>query len=192
MKQTIRAFVAVETSPEVRKSAEELIEKLRAASADVKWVESHNMHLTLKFLGDVALKETARICEAVQKAADEVEPFELETRGTGAFPNLGRPRTLWLGSGGDEAPIRSLFDHIEKRLQKLGFRRESRPFHAHLTLGRVRRAGPAIGKLAGLLQENADFAAGQTQVSEVVVFSSDLTSTGPAYHPLGRAKLGGR
>jgi 2'-5' RNA ligase len=189
MKQSVRAFVAIEVGSEVRSAAGELIEKLAGAGADVKWVESDSMHVTLKFLGDVALKETARICEAVQKAAEKVEPFDLEFCGAGAFPNAGRPRTVWLGTREGHEPMLRLFERVDARLGKLGFRRESRAFHAHLTLGRVRRAGPEIARLAQLLQENADYSAGWTRVDEVIVFSSDLGPSGPSYHPLGRAKL---
>ena len=192
MKQTVRAFVAIETGSEVRSAAARLIEKLAAAGADVKWVETDNMHVTLKFLGDVALKETARICEAVQKAADKVEPFELEFRGAGAFPNAARPRTVWLGTAEGHEPMLRLFERVDSRLAKLGFRRESRAFHAHLTLGRVRRGGPQIARLGQLLQENADYPAGTSRVDEVIVFSSELGPSGPSYHPLGRAKLLGK
>lgn len=189
MKQTIRAFVAIDVGPEVRAAAVKLVEKLAAAAADVKWVEPSNMHLTLKFLGDVALKETARICQAVQQAADECGPFDLEFRGVGAFPNPGRPRTVWLGTGSGREPLGALFDHVESGLQKLGFRRESRAFQGHLTLGRVRRGGPQIAELGRLLAEQAECRAGQAHVDQLLVFSSELTSSGPRYDVLGRAEL---
>jgi len=190
MGQTVRTFVAVETGAEVRRAAVELIEQLRAAGADVKWVAPENLHLTLKFLGDVALTETARICDALARAAAEVEPFEFELAGAGAFPNTSRPRTIWLGATGDDRPIRALVDCVEKRLQKLGFRREGRRFQTHLTLGRLRRPGPEVRQLGELLKELADYPAGKTRVSEVVLFSSQLTPAGPIYAPLGRARLG--
>ena len=99
MKQTVRTFVAVEINDTNRACAEELIAKLQGAAADVKWVEAGNLHLTLKFLGDVPAREIARVCEVVQRGAGKVEAFELHLRGAGAFPNDRRPRTLWLGSG---------------------------------------------------------------------------------------------
>ncbi|MBN2217951.1 MAG: RNA 2',3'-cyclic phosphodiesterase [Pirellulales bacterium] len=191
MSQTIRAFIAVEAGNEVRRAAGELIERLRTAGADVKWVAPENLHLTLKFLGDVALTDTARICEAMEKAAREVEPFGLEMAGAGAFPSVGRPRTIWLGASGDDRPILALVEGVEKRLQKLGFRREGRRFQAHLTLGRLRRPGPEVQRLGELLKAEANRAAGTTAVREIVLFSSQLTPDGPLYAPLGRAQLGG-
>lgn len=190
MKPTIRTFVAVEINSAIRSRATELIDQLRASPADVKWVEPHNLHVTLKFLGDVPGQEIPRVCEAVEQGAGEVVPFELELRGAGAFPSAGRPRTLWLGAGDGEEKMVDLHQHVEAALRKLGFRKEHRRFHAHLTLGRVRRGGLGVAELGQLVGQNADFLAGRVTVSGVVVFSSQLDRTGPAYEALSRAKLG--
>ena len=193
MKQTVRTFVATEISDPVRRAAAQLIKTLGAISADVKWVEPQNLHLTVKFLGDVSLKETARICQAVQKAAAEVKPFELTFGGVGAFPNPERPRTIWIAGHCEDAAdgMALLHEKVEQRLAKLGFRKDSRRFQAHLTIGRVRRGGPGMADLARLIQENAGLQFGKTTVQEVVVFSSQLTREGPTYQPLGRATIGG-
>ena len=191
VKQTVRTFVAVPTSPTVRQWAAELTRELSTAGADVKWVEMHNLHLTLKFLGDVKLKETAGVCEAVEAAAAEVAPFDFQVRGAGAFPNAGRPGTVWLGTGEGEEEMAALFHAIESALAKLGFRKEHRRFQPHLTIGRVRRGGPGVGELGQLIRQHADFEAGRMTVSEVIVFSSHLDRSGPTYETLGRATLGG-
>ncbi len=191
MKQTIRTFVAVEMDPAIRRAARGLIEKFRTAGADVGWAAPENMHLTLKFLGDVRDADVPPVCEAVGEAVAGVTPFELEIRGAGAFPNLSRPRVIWLGAAeGDEA-MASLADRIEAVLESLGFAREARRFHAHLTLGRVRRGGPALSALARLVEEHAAAQIGRTPVEEVVVFSSQLKPTGAVYEALSRASLGG-
>ena len=190
MKPTLRTFVAVEINAAVRQRAEELIEQLRSAGADVKWVAAHNLHLTLKFLGDVATQESPRVCDAVARGAAEVEPFELEVRGAGAFPNTRRPRTLWLGVGSGEQQMVALHDKVERPLEKLGFRPEHRRHQPHLTIGRIRRGGPGVTELGQLLQQHADYAAGRVKVSQVVVFSSQLGPGGPTYEALSRAKLG--
>lgn len=192
MKQTIRTFVAVETNSAVRQCAAKLIERFRTAAADVKWVEPHNVHLTLKFLGDVESRRIHEVCRAVEQAVVEIAPFELEVRGAGAFPNVHRPRTIWLGAGDGEEQMAALAEGVESQLQKLGFRREARRFHAHLTVGRVRRGGAGISQLGDLLREHADFQVGRTPVREVIVFSSTLARTGPTYELLGRAALGGK
>ncbi len=191
MKATTRTFVAVETGLAVRNRAQQLIEALQAAAADVKWVEPHNLHLTLRFLGDVPTTELGRVGEEVARAAAQQRPFEMALRGAGAFPNARRPRTIWLGSGSGEEAMRALAEQIDRGLAKLGYRREDRPFRTHLTIGRVRSGGPAMAELGRLLQQHADFDAGRMTVAEVVVFSSQLTPKGPIYDALSRAKLGG-
>lgn len=188
----IRTFVAVETSPVVRHAALRLIDQLRAAPAQVKWVEPENMHVTLKFLGDVDPREIHKVCGAVKGAAAGLEPFELEIRGAGAFPNANRPGTVWLGAGQGAEQMAALFRPIEKALEGLGFRREPRQFHAHLTLGRVRRGCPGVQELGELIRARADYQAGRMKVRQATVFSSRLGPEGPTYEVLGNAKLAGK
>jgi len=189
VKQTIRTFVAVELNAAVRGRAEGLIELYRGAGADVKWVETSNLHLTMKFLGDVRSQEITRVCEALGHAAAKVEPFALDVSGAGAFPNARRPRTLWIGAGNGEEEMIALHGQLETSLGKLGFRKEHRRFHPHLTIGRVRRSGPATAELGQLVVNNAEFHAGRIDVSQVVVFSSQLGRSGPIYEALSRASL---
>ena len=190
MKHILRTFVAVEIDSAIRLRAEQLIERLSAAGADAKWVAAHNLHLTLKFLGEVPSLEVPRVCEAVRQGAAEVEPFELEVRGAGAFPDTRRPRTLWLGVGIGQEEMVALHDRVEEPLRKLGFRSEHRRYQPHLTIGRIRRGGPGVEELGQLIEKRADFHAGRVKVSRVVVFSSQLGGGGPTYEALSREKLG--
>ena len=192
MKSTLRTFVAVEMDEAIRRAAARWIEEFRAASADVTWVAPHNMHLTVKFLGEVAAEKIPQVCEAVAEAVADTEPFDLEIRGVGAFPNTARPRTIWLGIGAGEEQLEALAKQIDLALRKIGFPREERRFHGHLTLGRVRRPSPALAALTALLKNKSDFAAGLTPIDEVVVFSSQLSPAGPTYEALSRAPLAGK
>jgi 2'-5' RNA ligase len=191
MKQKIRTFVAVEIDPAVREMAAELIAELSTAGANVKWVDAQNMHITVKFLGEVDTREVHEVCRAVETAVAPLAPFVLEVRGAGAFPNVRRPRTLWLGTRQGSEPFVELAERVDKQLHRLGYPREGRRFHAHLTLGRVRQGEAGLARLAELLAERADFEAGRSDVSEAVIFSSDLDRGGPTYEPLGHAALGG-
>lgn len=192
MPQRIRTFIAVETDPSIRKAAADLIDKLRQTDADVKWVDPEKMHLTIKFLGDVDAEDVARVCGAVEKAVADVSPFQLAIRGAGAFPNTRRPQTIWLGGGEGDDQMAELADRVENALKKFGFRRETRRYRTHLTLGRFRRDGRGSGELGRLLQQLADYDAGRMPVEELVTFSSQLTREGPIYEAMGRAELGGR
>ena len=191
MKRTLRTFIAVEITQAIRNRAGELIAALAVTPADVKWVDPHNLHLTLKFLGDVQQQEIACVCQAMARGATEVEPFELDVRGAGAFPNAARPHTVWLGASGGSEPMLVLHDHVEAAVAKLGYREEHRRFQTHLTIGRVRGLGPGVAELGHLLQQQADFSAGRMTVGKVTLFASTLTPNGPIYDVLGTAPLGG-
>ena len=190
MKKTLRTFVAVEISAAIRARANGIIDALGGSAADVTWVEPHNLHLTLKFLGDVHQREIVDVCRAVARGASQVAPFSLEVHGAGAFPNAARPRTVWLGAAEGAAQMVVLHDRVEAALADLGYREEHRRFQTHLTIGRVRGAGPGITELGGLLQQQADVSVGSMDVQKLTVFSSTLTATGPIYEVLGTARLG--
>ena len=199
MAKPIRTFVAIELSDEIRRRAVELQRALdRAcgigvtpapgeANDRVKWVEAENIHLTLQFLGNVPDHEIADVCTVAQRAAAGATAFELTVEAAGAFPNLRRPRTVWLGvSSGSEA-VTALYKSLEDGLVPLGFRREKRRFHPHVTIGRVRGRPGTLGEC---LEAQRDWSAGSMVVREVVVMASELASDGPRYNVMGRAPLG--
>lgn len=187
MSDSIRTFVAVEMAAPVRRAAVAAIDRLRNSGADVKWVAAENMHLTLQFLGQVPATEINDVCRAVTGAVAGVEPFELEIRGVGAFPNARRPRTVWLGVSAGREELAAVQKRIQKALKQLGFKPEARQFSPHLTIGRVRESGPA---LAEPITEGTDALFGRSPVTEVVVFSSELSRSGPTYTALCRSPLG--
>ncbi len=185
----IRTFIAVDISPEIRRSALRLIEMLRPAADGVKWVAAENLHWTLQFLGDVDELDIPEVCRAVSKAAAELEPFEIEARGAGAFPSNDRPRTLWLGAANGSREMVALHAAVQRRLAKRGFRSEARRFVPHLTLGRAGRSTSSRA-VEDQLAQLADFEAGTMLVDEVAVYASRLGPEGPTYEILGRAPLG--
>lgn len=191
MSSLVRTFVAVEIPGEVQERAGQLIARLRGTDAKVRWVEPRNLHWTLKFLGDVDLRETPEIIAAVAEAVAPFAPFDVEARGAGAFPDPRRPRTLWIGMGEGSEEMIELHGAVERSLAKLGFREEGRKFRPHVTIGRVRNSPVGIDKLAQLVQQNADFESGLSTVYEVTVFTSELDRDGPTYEPLGHAELHG-
>jgi 2'-5' RNA ligase len=186
----IRTFVAAAINNDVRSRALKLMERLRPAAPNVKWVEPEGLHWTLNFLGNVEECETGEICAAVAEAALEHAPFDLEIRGAGAFPSPDRPRTLWLGVGEGRDEMIALQASIEHSLESLGYRGEARRYTPHLTIGRPGRGQPS-SELAIELANLADFQGGTMLVDEVTVYSSELTRQGPIYTPLGFAPLSG-
>src|SRR5262245_5583385 len=198
--ETVRTFVAVEASAEVRQAAQRLVAILQGAtpasgrsaegSSKITWVQPANLHFTLNFLGDVPSENIAELCQAVERATAPHRPFEIEVRGAGAFPTTQRPRTVWLGVVRGAEPMQLLQADIETGLKKLGFRGEGRDYTPHLTIGRVRSL-PRGDALPGKLTQERGFSAGTMPVAEVVVFSSQLGPGGSTYTPLVRAPLAG-
>jgi 2'-5' RNA ligase len=183
-----RTFIAVAASPDIRRAAQKLADQLRPAAGDVKWVAPENLHWTLQFLGDVGDLEIPAVCSAVSTAVAELESFDLEARGAGAFPAADRPRTLWLGAGAGGQAMVALHAAIQKKLDRLGYRGEHRRYVPHITLGRAGRKGPPrplVRELAAL----AEFDGGSMLVDEVTVYASRLGPEGPAYDPLAHAPL---
>src|SRR5688572_5973364 len=114
----LRTFIAVEMSPTVIGRAQQLIRELQTSGAEVNWVKPAQMHLTLKFLGDVPDTETPDICRVVAAAAKTVEPFEVLCRGAGAFPDIDNPKTIWLGFTQGTEELIELQTAIEDALKK--------------------------------------------------------------------------
>jgi len=136
--RSIRSFIALEVPVELKRWIKEVQTQLRnETGATITWARSEGIHLTLKFLGDVEEELLPKIEQELVEIADRVPPIELKTTTTGGFPNLRRPKVLWVGLEAVDELYR-LQEDIDAALSKLGFPKEDRRFHPHLTVGRVR------------------------------------------------------
>jgi 2'-5' RNA ligase len=185
----LRTFIAVDLADDIRDRAVALQEDLARTDTDVKWVEPENLHVTMLFLGEVGDRDLPDVCRAVATTCAEHAAFDLSVEKLGCFGNPRRPRTLWIGVGDGAEELCALHAALETALLDLGcYRREDRPFTPHITLGRVKseRSTPA---LAAALTKYASWQAGAMPVRKVLVMSSELTSDGPEYTVLSRARL---
>lgn len=183
----LRTFIALELPAAVRNRLVALQEELADSAEGVKWVEPDNLHVTMLFLGDVRQNDLAEICPAVNRVAQGHAPFSMKVAGVGGFPNLRRPRTLWVGVSEGADAVRTLHADLEDVLLELGqYRREARPFTPHVTLGRLKG-----GEALRLPPRADDWSAGVAPVHEVLVMGSDLTPQGPVYSILSRGRLRG-
>jgi 2'-5' RNA ligase len=187
----MRLFIAVNLSAEVRRAAGALAGRLRdevarAARARATWVDPANLHLTLRFLGEVDEATGSRLVEGLSPALP-LRAFDVTLGGLGAFPPAGRPRVVWVGVTGGAADLVQVYDLLEARLAPLGLPREDRPYRPHLTLGRFRE--PAAPLVRTILDRASDFSAGPCRIDEVVLYQSHLAPKGPTYTPLARAPL---
>jgi 2'-5' RNA ligase len=159
----------------------------------VAWVPAGNLHLTLRFLGEQPETAVAGLVEALEDAARLTPPFSLALHGMGAFPGLERPRILWVGVAGGALEVRALQARVEAALGARGFGNEARPWHPHLTVGRVfdaRRwrseAGPALrAELARL----GSRALADLPVPRIALMQSDLRPSGARHHVLSAVAL---
>jgi RNA 2',3'-cyclic 3'-phosphodiesterase len=187
----VRTFLAIDLGKAIRDRLVALQVSLAKTVAGVKWVGPENLHVTLLFLGEVDDRELPALCRAVEEVTQSLPAFSLTVEKTGCFPNARRPRTLWVGVGAGTQEVCALHDALEPPLLELGcYRREERKFTPHVTLGRIRGEGTPAGLAAALAQQQM-WKAGDVNVRELHVMSSELTPAGPHYTVLSRAKLAG-
>lgn len=188
MANTLRTFVALPVPQAVTGFLEQIQERLRPSVANVRWVPVENVHLTLKFLGDIDPAMVPAIVTQVDAAARTIHPFTLVAKGVGGFPNRRQARVVWVGLAGDLEALESLHHNLESGLATLGFKRDHRAFRAHLTLGRMRR--PAASKTLGdLLEPLTAEASAPFGVDQLRLYRSVLKPTGAEYTLLHAAHL---
>lgn len=186
----MRTFIAIELDEAIRERLAGVQERLRGMATGVKWVRPQNVHLTLKFLGEIEEDAGESIAAALAEAASGVEPFEMRVTGVGSFPPKGAPRVVWAGIEEPTGRLLELHRRIEQALEPLGFEREKRRFTAHATIGRVKK--PRGGhKLRQALEPRGGDDFGVQAVEDMVLLRSQLSPTGPTYTLLRRLQLGG-
>jgi len=190
--EQIRCFIAIELPDEIKTGLTQLQAQLKSGNQPwVKWVDPYSIHLTLKFLGNVAKDRIGEIIRAMGEAVQGVSPFRLEVKDLGVFPNLRRVQVAWVGVSGEVDKLVQLQRHIESNLVPQGFTAESRPFTAHLTLARIRdRASPDERQRFGRLIADTKFEAAYTfQVDAISLMRSQLTREGAIYSRIGSVGL---
>ena len=193
--ELVRSFIAIELPQDVKARLAAMEEKLKARRHPfVKWVDPESIHLTLKFLGNVALDTVPQIVEAMNRIAQPVSPFSLQVGGAGAFPNWQRPQVIWVGIQGKTGTLAALHKELEAALSPLGFPPESRAFSPHLTLGRLReRVSPEDRRGFGQWAQSVKLQISPSfEVDAIKLIKSQLTPNGPIYTELDSAKLEGQ
>lgn len=179
----MRAFIAIELPEEIRSALASLQNELKKSGADVKWVETGNIHLTMKFLGDKDDKKIKQIALALQETAQNNHPFPASIGTLGAFPSTKSPRVIWVGVNLGQDQICRVAVDLETKIALIGIPKEDRAFSAHITIGRTRSA-LNLEKLTQVLEEKKDFFGGKVlefKISKLTLFKSTLTSKGSIY-----------
>ena len=187
---TWRMFIAIELPLEVRARLEQHVKNLQKLSPDVRasWARAENLHLTLKFLGEIPMAKVEALSLAAGAAARASNRFDLVVGDCGAFPTQGQPRVLWIGVEDQSGKLARLHQALENECVQAGFAREMRPFHPHLTIARLRQ--PHGSRKLAQLHKQIGFLSEFFAVSELVVIRSELSSEGSRYTVSSRHAFG--
>ena len=187
----MRAFIAIELPAEIKKYLSGLQEKLKATGAEVKWVKPQNIHLTLKFLGEINQELFFKICEILDRITANSAGYTISLGVIGAFPKITSPRTIWaaIEKGGQQT--QRLAAQIEEELAKIGHPKEACPYTCHITIGR-RKSPLNLNRLIQELNNLLDSPGAlplEFPVTKIILYKSTLTIGGPIYEVLHEANL---
>jgi RNA 2',3'-cyclic 3'-phosphodiesterase len=184
----VRLFVAVNLPEAEKHQLGKVLDNLRQTTLPVRWVEPDSLHITLKFLGTVPETERPPLTRALERAVQGVAPFDVGLTGFGTFPGRGRPNIFWIGASA-RAVLAELQERVEEQTALLGFPREARPFHPHITIGRLKKdavspdAGLVDRILASLVYKSV------VRVDSVDLMRSHIDSRGARYERIERHGL---
>jgi RNA 2',3'-cyclic 3'-phosphodiesterase len=186
----MRTFIAIELPKEIKEYLAKLQQELKTAQADVKWVEPDNIHLTLKFLGEIDDTLLEKITAIINDVANKISAFKLRINSLGAFPKIDSPRVIWVGVDAGDKEVKEIAGKLEEEIAKIGIPKEDRPFSSHITIGRT-KSGLNQQKLVQVLKDKFDLGGKNPEfsASKITLFKSTLSPKGPAYEILKEADL---
>jgi len=184
----LRVFIAIKLPKQVITKLGEVQNALKAYGLKAKWTHTANIHLTLKFLGDIDKMDLSTVSEVVDSAAKGFGPIRLIAKGIGIFPGVKKARILWTGIAGQTDMLAKLQEAIDAGLSEIGFLPEKRRFTGHLTIGRF-KGSPHPDKLIDIMKKFKDMESAPFMADAVCVIKSDLTPSGPIYTELASVAL---
>ena len=181
--RVIRSFLALKLNLSTTESLSELLAQLKAscaqAGADIRWVPPPNIHVTLRFLGQITEPMSHAVRDMLEPVVTRMPAFELTCRALGAFPDIANPRVIFADLGDGAEVLADLYSSVYNRLLKAGFSFEDKPFHPHVTLGRVKYVPP--GTLEPIVEEHEASFFGTSLIRHFYCYQSDLTPRGAEY-----------
>jgi len=188
MSTTIRSFIAMDLPAAVISQLENTQQELKTFKLRAKWVKPENIHLTLKFLGNIPPGRIDEIAHAMTLAAEGRPALVLALRGIGFFPGIRRARVVWAGLAGQVAQLFALQRELEQYLADIGFAWGKKPFKGHLTLGRIRQTVPP-SVMRRIVDEFLTFGSDKFAAGRICLYQSDLQPSGAVYTLLKEVQL---
>lgn len=177
----IRAFLAIDLDEDLKPKINKIIREFKQIDTRIKYVDLINMHLTLKFFGDIDVDGLDLLEKAIRNVVDDFDSFEIKIKGCGAFPNNNHIKVIWVGID-DESILKNLHDKLDKEFTRLGFDKDKK-FSSHLTIGRMKSAKNK-DKVKSVIEEFQDVEIGTMNVDKIILKKSTLTPSGPIYEDL--------
>lgn len=179
----MRTFLAVEIPEQVRRKVDRFINEEKKNRLPIKWIKIDNLHITLKFLGEIDEKKQQEILSVLEDISESKPSFQMDLEGVGCFPHLKNPRVLWIAVQQGNEVLTDIANELEEGLSPFGFKTEKR-FHGHLTIGRVKK----FCKVDDILARS--FKSEVFSACAITLFKSTLTPQGPIYETLEKFNLG--
>ena len=190
--ETARAFFAIPLEAALLEQIRKIQTSLqgRLPNEAARWTQREHLHLTLRFLGDVPVGVIGELTSALERACKSVPPLRLMAGQLGCFPDFRKPRIIWIGIDGDLKHLNELHDRLVSETDSLITHTEDRPFHPHLTIGRVKSSHARVMRQCGETVQAMNIAQiGEWTARQVDLFKSDLSSSGPTHTLLAMAPL---
>ena len=179
----IRTFIAIELPEKIIYTISKVQEEIKSYGLKIRWVRPENIHLTLKFLGDIQEADTEKVARAVSESVTGYHPISIAVKGIGVFPGIKRPRVIWLGISKQLDLLTGLQKTLDEKLEAIGFPKEKRPFRGHLTMGRLKdKIDPK--RLNDVLKEFNKFESGYFIADRIILYKSELKPKGAVYTKL--------
>jgi len=184
----MRTFIALDLTEETKQELTRLQSGLKKSQADVKWVNPQNIHLTLKFLGEISEQQVNQVKEVLDRISSQFKPYEITLSGIGAFPKVENPRVIWVGIESGKNETKKIAEILSVELEKAGFQKEDREFKSHLTVGRV-RSPKNKDNLKTAIQSISFSPQAKIPIDYITLYQSTLTPQGPIYIPLHKTSI---
>ena len=177
----IRVFLAIDLDDDLKPKINKIIKEFKEIDTRIKYVDLLNLHLTLKFFGDIDVDGLNVLENAISTVIKEFKPFDINIKGCGAFPNNNHIKVIWVGID-DDLILKELHDKLDAEFAKLGFDKDKK-FSSHLTIGRMKSAKNK-DKVKSVIEEFSDVEIGTMKVNNIILKKSTLTPSGPIYEDL--------
>jgi len=186
----MRAFIAIELAPAIKDTLAKIQDGLKPGLPKVSWVKPQNLHLTLKFLGDISSPQLKEIKRIIAETGQETPAFKIKLDDLGVFPGLRQARIIWAGISRD-IPVKQLAGTLETKLSRIGIAKEKREFSSHITIARVKNPLDPANLETGLKKAKNDLLGANLEFNAggITLFESVLEAQGPVYTVLEKANF---